>query len=155
MSVPVGTAKSTPVCFPDFHILPALPYGVVIFPLAIGRANYLPPLPFDAFLNTSSTSDADSSPSFRNSFARSVTTPATARPPAMVAAFTGSTPAKAPTPTLGRAKDMNSASERSITSFITCSVIVVLPILLGCHSIHNVYHLLGMVLVLPIYRFLH
>ena len=123
MSVPCGTAKSTPVCFPDFHILPALPYGVVIFPLAIGSANYLPPLPFAAFLNTSSTSDADSSPSFRNALARSVTIPATASPPAMAAAFTGSTPANAPTPTDGKAKDMNKASERRITSLITCSVI--------------------------------
>jgi len=96
---------------------------VVIFPLAIGKPNYLPPLPLDAFLNTSSTSAWLSSPSFRNAFARSVTTPATARPPAMAAALTGSTPANAPTPTDGRAKDMNSASERSITSLITCIVI--------------------------------
>jgi hypothetical protein len=74
----------------------------------------LPPLPLDAFLNTSSTSDNVRSPSFRNSLAKSVTTPAMARPPAIAAALTGSTPANAPTPTDGSAKDMNSASERVI-----------------------------------------
>ncbi len=60
---------------------------------------------------------------FENAFAKSVTTPATARPPAIAAALTGSTPANAPTPTDGKAKDMNSASERVIMFFVTCSVI--------------------------------
>ena len=37
--------------------------------------------------------------------------------------LTGSTPAKAPTPTDGSAKDINKARLLSITSLITCSVI--------------------------------
>jgi hypothetical protein len=41
----------------------------------------------------------------------------------MAAALTGSTPAKAPTPTDGKAKDMNSASERVMMFLVTCSVI--------------------------------
>ncbi len=45
----------------------------------------------------------------------------------MAAALTGSTPAKAPTPTEGNAKDMNSASERVIIFLVTCSVIVFFP----------------------------
>jgi hypothetical protein len=42
----------------------------------------------------------------------------------MAAALTGSTPANAPTPTDGSAKDMNRASERVITFLSTCSDIV-------------------------------
>ncbi len=45
----------------------------------------------------------------------------------MAAALTGSTPAKAPTPTEGKAKDINSASERVIMFLVTCSVIVFFP----------------------------
>jgi hypothetical protein len=41
----------------------------------------------------------------------------------MAAALTGSTPAKAPTPTDGKAKDMNSASDRVIMFLNTCIVI--------------------------------
>jgi len=41
----------------------------------------------------------------------------------MAAALTGSTPAKAPTPTEGKAKDMNKASDLVMMFLVTCSVI--------------------------------